>query len=285
MARKKNKIPVYSLGGKIGIGIEIKYITDMSAEEEQFLHTAHRDDHYIFIFHERGVGTMMIDFKQVTAKGCGVFCILPGQVHYGVVMEQAAVWFLAVDVELVHEQFRPLLQGQHLSVNIGEDMAARLRACLQLLHDVHHNPGGRLFERGVARSLVDAYLGMLAGIFSAGEAASGASYSRTAIITRQFKNMLATNLRTMKSPASYAAALNISPSYLNEAVKENTGMPVSYWIQDEIMAEARRLLFYTDNTVKQVADELGFADHAYFSRFFSKIAGTTPLAYRKKYRE
>lgn len=285
MARKKNAIPFYSLDGDTGIGIEIKRIKDLAAEEARYVNTAHRDDHYIFIFQESGSGTMMVDFKEVSVKGRGIYCILPGQVHYGVVMDAAMVWFLAVDVGLVSEQYRPLLEDRHQLVDINDATAEQLHNCLSLLQCLHDNPSGRRFEHGVMRSLVDAYLGMFTGILSAGATAADASHTRTAIITRQFKTLLASSFQTIKSPAAYAAALNISPSYLNEAVKLRTSMPVSYWIQEEIMTEARRLLFYTDNTVKQVADDLGFEDHAYFSRFFSKIAGITPLAYRRKYRE
>ena len=89
----------------------------------------------------------------------------------------------------------------------------------------------------------------------------------------------------MKSPGAYAAALNISTSYLNEAVKDTTGLPVSYWIQQEVVIEAKRLLYYTDKTVKEIAYELGFDDHAYFSRLFVKAEGITALTFRKQYRE
>lgn len=60
-------------------------------------------------------------------------------------------------------------------------------------------------------------------------------------ITKQFRNLLLISFRIMKSPSAYADALNLSPSYLNEAVKQVTGNPVSYWIQQEILLEAKRI--------------------------------------------
>ncbi len=77
-----------------------------------------------------------------------------------------------------------------------------------------------------------------------------------------------------------AAQLHITPLYLNEIVKEITGFPASYWIHQEIMLEAKRLLYYTNLDVKQIAFDLGYEDHAYFSRFFKKNTGLTAGEFR-----
>ena len=62
-------------------------------------------------------------------------------------------------------------------------------------------------------------------------------------------------------------------------------MPVSYWIQHELVLEAKRLLYYSDLTVKEVAFALGYDDHAYFSRLFSKVTGMSPGSFRKSTHE
>lgn len=89
----------------------------------------------------------------------------------------------------------------------------------------------------------------------------------------------------MKSPAEYATVLNITPAYLNEVVKAVTGNPVSYWIHQEIILEAKRALFYTESTVKEIAHLIGFSDPAYFIRLFKKLTGASPLQFRQKYRK
>ena len=69
--------------------------------------------------------------------------------------------------------------------------------------------------------------------------------------------------------------------HLNETIKKATGSTVSYWIAQEIFSEAKRLLNHTDADVKQIAYELGYADQAYFIRFFRKLSGLSPLGFRK----
>ena len=99
-------------------------------------------------------------------------------------------------------------------------------------------------------------------------------------LCRQFKRLMAENIRTIKSPATYSNRLNVSLSYLNQSVKSMTGLPVRYWIQQEILVEAKRLLYHTQLNVQQIAYELGYEDAAYFSRFFRRSAGMSALAFR-----
>jgi len=69
--------------------------------------------------------------------------------------------------------------------------------------------------------------------------------------------------------------------YLNEVSKEITGFIASYWIQNEVLLEAQRLLFYTNMDVKEIAFSLGYEDHTYFSRFFKKNLGCTAGQFRQ----
>ena len=106
--------------------------------------------------------------------------------------------------------------------------------------------------------------------------------SRFEIVTKSFREALERNYGTAKSPAVYAQKLNISTPYLNECVKNATGYSVSHHIQQRVILEAKRLLFHSDKSVKEIAAELGYDDYPYFSRLFSKVTGMTALAFRNK---
>jgi len=108
--------------------------------------------------------------------------------------------------------------------------------------------------------------------------------SRFEMITRAFRELLERDYMSVKRPAGYATKLNISVPYLNECVKETTGNSVSHYIQARIILEAKRLLYHSEKSVKEIASTLGFDDYAYFSRLFSKSTGVTPLAFRDKNR-
>lgn len=105
-------------------------------------------------------------------------------------------------------------------------------------------------------------------------------YTRSVEIARQFKKLLAINIKTIKAPSAYASMLNISTGHLNEVLKTVTGSTVSYWIQQGVLTEAKRLLYHSDAEVKEIAHELGFTDYSYFVRSFRKVCGLSPLKFR-----
>jgi AraC-like DNA-binding protein len=100
-----------------------------------------------------------------------------------------------------------------------------------------------------------------------------------------FKTILEKNYKKVKNPRDYAGLLNLSTSYLNECVKVTTGKPVSIHIQQRIILEAKRLLYHSRKSVKEIADELGYDDFSYFTRLFSKAVGMSPTAFLAKNRE
>jgi AraC family transcriptional regulator, transcriptional activator of pobA len=82
-------------------------------------------------------------------------------------------------------------------------------------------------------------------------------------------------------PASfYARELGISPTHLNRFVRTVTGQGAHELISRKLTDEARRELMFSFGNMKDISDRLGFADPAYFSRFFSRQTGTTPQAFR-----
>jgi AraC family transcriptional regulator, transcriptional activator of pobA len=56
---------------------------------------------------------------------------------------------------------------------------------------------------------------------------------------------------------------------------------VQSWILERRMAEARRMLVETNQTVAQIGRSLGYGDPVYFSRTFRQANGTTPITWRR----
>ncbi len=99
-------------------------------------------------------------------------------------------------------------------------------------------------------------------------------------IIRKFNLLVETNYRTEHSVSYYAQQLNKSPKTLsNFFAIYNDKTPLQI-IQERIVMEAKRLLFYTNQSVKQITYELGFEDAAYFSNFFKRHTSLSPLEFR-----
>ncbi len=87
-----------------------------------------------------------------------------------------------------------------------------------------------------------------------------------------------------KSLVFYAREIGVTTTQLNRIAKDIYGMTASEVVQNRLMLEAKRTLIYTDIAVQQIADELGFRDAGYFSRFFAKKEGTPPAQFRLDHR-
>ena len=85
--------------------------------------------------------------------------------------------------------------------------------------------------------------------------------------------------------AAYAEMLNISAGHMGDVVKEQSGKPAIAHIHERVILEAKRLLFHTDYVIKEIAFHLGFEDASYFSRFFKRMTGHTPVDYRLNIRK
>lgn len=78
----------------------------------------------------------------------------------------------------------------------------------------------------------------------------------------------------------YAAHLGLSATHLNRIVKTATGQSTNGLLVGRLVDQAKRDLVFTSASIKQIAYDLGFADPAYFTRFFTKETGRTPRQYR-----
>ena len=101
-------------------------------------------------------------------------------------------------------------------------------------------------------------------------------------IVLSFFHLLTEHIAISRSPSYYASLLHISPVYLNEVVKEVTGISATSYIRNELVMQAKRLLVHTNYAIKEVSNSLGIDDYAYFSRIFTQTTGISPSAFRAR---
>ncbi|QHC86200.1 AraC family transcriptional regulator [Empedobacter brevis] len=102
---------------------------------------------------------------------------------------------------------------------------------------------------------------------------------------QKFQKLIEKNFKMSKMPSDYAKMLNISTNYLNKICKTTLGLTSGDLIRKQIILEAQRLLHYTNYTINEIANELGFEHPSYFVTLFKKITNLTPEQYRKKRNE
>lgn len=101
-------------------------------------------------------------------------------------------------------------------------------------------------------------------------------------IVREFNFLIEQHFRKKHTVAEYSDLLHRSPKTLsNLFARAGLKTPIQY-IHDRILLEARRMLIYSDKTVKEIAFELGYMDIPSFSRFFKNHEGLPPSEFKEK---
>lgn len=79
----------------------------------------------------------------------------------------------------------------------------------------------------------------------------------------------------------YANELCVSPKYLSEICKKNSGKTANLWIREQMLEEIRYYLKQTDLSVKQISERLGFANPSFLGKYVKEHFGMSPIQYRQ----
>ena len=99
-----------------------------------------------------------------------------------------------------------------------------------------------------------------------------------------FKRKLEENYKESHSVNRYAELLNITPKKLNEIIIKSFGKSTKKVIEERVLLESKRFLIYTNFSIKEIGNELGFTDPTNFNKFFKKYEHITPLNFRNSHK-
>lgn len=277
-------IPFQSLSAnQTGVAVLPMAHTDLTPHSSQEVAVPHRHDHYSCIFTDQGATDITVDFQPLHLTASTLLVSLPGQVHRASPPQQFRGWMLVADAKLISPGTRSRLEQASARPELLRLDVAQHTWFQHLLHALHEAtaPAAALLaDAETIHHLLNACLAQAAHLLEAQQHQQPAPSRRSLALTQAFRHLLREHFRTCKKPAAYAARLHVTVGHLNDTIKATTGFPVSYFIQQEVVAEAQRLLFYTDLNVQAVAGQLGYEDYKYFSRLFAKATGVAPSLFR-----
>jgi AraC-like DNA-binding protein len=99
-------------------------------------------------------------------------------------------------------------------------------------------------------------------------------------LLKRFKQLVEQHYQTWHSSTAYAQALYISADHLNRSIKTLVGKTAKAYIQERLTIAAKRLLYFSELTTKEIGYELGFSEPANFSAFFKRNTGVSPSQFR-----
>jgi AraC family transcriptional activator of pobA len=251
--------------------------------------TPHRKDYYMLAFVKQGSSRHWVDMMPYTLKADTFYFSVPNQIH---LKEQAKPLmgimlcftdeFLAIEENQLLKQL-PVIQNPHNGHQLElttDDVSFIEDVLLKMLTEFQQ-------KRDWRNSMLLAYLRVLLIYISRlyTEQFTNEELLEGRMLLKKFRALIEQQYSKLHDVAAYAGLLYISPGHLSEVVKQQSGKTAIEHVHERLMLEAKRLLFHTESSVKQIAFELGFEDASYFNRFFKRLSSQTPLAYRNTTRK
>lgn len=270
-----------------GEGIKQFCTIELAGLLEHFpsLEFPHIQDFFCLIFVEDAQGEVTIDKLRIRADEAKTIIIKPRCISTIDLNRSAKGKLICFTEDFFSlrynsntlSQFAFLQRDAQPFIRFNSAQKAHLDNLISLL-DIEYASQKREAKK-VLRSYLNILLVELDRIYSPTGFVSGHSAHLEKI--KQYEALIEMHFLVKRLPSEYAALLHVSPNYLNKICKEETGQTAGDLIRKRIMMEAKRELHYTNLSVKEIADKLGFENASYFVTFFKKNAGMTPEQFRK----
>ena len=247
-----------------------------------------RHTFYALFWLTEGEGFHHIDFTKYRIQPPALYLMRPGQSHFFEVTENPAgvyIFFLEEFLYL-NNQFQPTelfyLIDRRPALYLQQSQAAIIRQLMgQLLVEYDSE---RLGYLDALQHLMQLLLIYVRRFYEQPNPILTKSTSSTHL-SSQFQRLVDQHFLTAHHLQAYSNILGVTPGYLSEQIKLATGVSASHIIRRRIVIEAKRLLAHTQLTVTELCLHLGFKDSSYFSRYFRRETGQSPLDFRRSYRE
>jgi AraC-like DNA-binding protein len=249
----------------------------------------HRKDYYLFVLVKSGANRHWIDFVPYTVKPDTFYFTVPQQVHLKEHSGPTAGLIMSFTDEFLQMEDNRILQQLPIIQNPAAAHEIKLSpANLTFIEDTMRKMLVEFKADGTWRNqMLSSWMRVLVIYLSR---LYSEQYNETCItlnycLLKSFQALIAEHYTTQHDVAAYAEKLNLTPGHLTDVIKQQSGKTAITHIHERLIVEAKRRLLHTELSVKQIADELGFEDAAYFNRFFKRLTDTTPIAFRVQIRE
>lgn len=146
-----------------------------------------------------------------------------------------------------------------------------------LWHLVHQKD----YHRPTASALVAALIHHYDRLFNQQADYLAATRSREQTVFDRFIQLVNQHCREQHQISYYAERMCLTERYLGTIIRQTSGTTAKDWIDRALVTQAKVLLRHSDKSVLQISEELNFPNPAFFSKYFKRLTGMTPLGYKQ----
>ena len=251
---------------------------------------AHRHEGCFQIhFIEAGALTLSLDGVAFAAQGPVFFFTPPSVTHAFATNDEAHGHVLTLDRALVWQWVdadgslsRQTLDRPCCRVLVGAEGRHAARGLTRLFRMLRAEAGSQT-PGGAAAVLALSQLILVAVLrWAGGEAEESRPRRQEQTLYRRFSDLIEQHFAEHWPVARYGEALAVTEVRLTDLCRRVAGESPKQIVMARLFMEARRLLAFSNLSVNEVANALGFEDVSYFSRIFHKREGVSPSRYRAR---
>ncbi|MDO3693250.1 helix-turn-helix transcriptional regulator [Wenyingzhuangia sp. chi5] len=269
------------------ISFGISKMEDIYTKRKGEPDTPHRHDYFTVIVTNKAKGKHFIDFNEFNLEANQVYFVAPGQVHQIIETSKSYGYALVFSNQFLIENNIPVsfIDDLNLFNDFGSSPPLFLNKDIHqkinlYLTEIYNQYNSQFTYKNEA---IGALLKLI--LIACNNACSLPSdyYQSIDSTLRKFKTLINQHYKEWHATTDYANQLNISPDHLNRLVKTQTGKTAKEHIQSRIIVAAKRLIYFTDLSNKEIGFELGFSEPANFSAFFKHQVGISPSKFKENH--
>ncbi|MDM1546355.1 AraC family transcriptional regulator [Empedobacter falsenii] len=249
---------------------------------ERHIDKPHKHDFFVIILFDKASGTHNIDSKDYPIDDKEIHILFPGQMHKWQIND-GTIGYQLMTERSFFEQFAPYFRFSFTNYQNHPVIKLSDEAFSKLMYEFNAIKEELKSENSLVH-LINARAAVIAAIVSkeAEQIFTEFKVYQSNPRLAKFNMLIDEFYKEEKSVVFYAEKLHISANYLNILCKKHLKVSATQLIQQRIIIEAKRLLKSGDLSIKEIAFDLGFTDHAYFSNFFKAQTNITPSEFRNQ---
>lgn len=179
------------------------------------------------------------------------------------------------------DAFPPAYNGSQRDFFLHPD-EADIQTARHIMDTIWHAIHQKNYHRPTVTSLVAALMHHYDALYRREAALMSQSRSREQTIFDRFIELVNQHCTEHRQLDYYAQRICLTQRYLGTVIRQTNGVTAKEWIDRALITRIKVELLHTDKSVADIAYDLGFANPAFFSKYFKRLTGLTPQKYREK---
>lgn len=260
---------------------DFKITCNVSDDKQVKVPFSHRHFFYAVYWIHQGSGIHVIDFEEYEIKPNRIFFVKPEQIHFlhnNTMMEYSALQFTEEFMSCSDTGY----QTEEREIAVCHDLTLEEQERMEILFKQisAEAVSGLEYSTALIQSEINTLLLDLERI-----GLDKRRYTALPDLLLKYRMLVEKQYTATRLVQKYAGQLGVSANYLNVLVRKYLGKSALNLINERVILEIKRRLLRTEKGVSEIAYELGFDELSYFSRFFKRHTGITPIAFREKMNE